>query len=165
LYIHLLMQTERLLIQPLTNTHKHFIFELLNTAGWIEFIGNRNINTIDDAVAYIERIITNKNVQYSVVTLQENLQPIGIITFIKKDYLEHHDIGFAFLPQYGKQGFAYEAANAFLQHHQQLQNTILATTIPSNINSINLLKKLGFIYEQQIEDENEILQVYKKTSN
>lgn len=159
------MQTERLMLQPLENADKLFIYELLNTAGWIEFIGSRNINTVDDAVAYIDRITSNKNVEYFVVRIKDNLQAIGIVTFMKKDYLQHNDIGFAFLPQYGKQGFAFEAANFLLQAKQQVHQTILATTIASNINSINLLKKLGFVYQRQLENEDEVLQVYEKTTN
>lgn len=159
------MQTERLMLQPLENADKLFIYELLNTAGWIEFIGSRNINTVDDAVAYIDRITSNKNVEYFVVRIKDNLQAIGIVTFMKKDYLQYNDIGFAFLPQYGKQGFAFEAANFLLQTKQRVHKTILATTIASNINSIGLLKKLGFVYQQQIENEDEVLQVYEKTTN
>lgn len=159
------MQTKRLILQTLTNADVSFIYELLNTAGWIEFIGNRNINTTSDALAYIDRIISNRNVEYFVVKLKDSLQSLGIVTFMKKDYLEHNDIGFAFLPQFAKHGFAFEAANFLLQSKQQLHSTILATTIESNVNSINLLKKLGFVYNQQIENDNEVLQVYKKTTN
>ena len=90
---------------------------------------------------------------------------MGIVSFIKRDYLDHHDIGFAFLPQFSNQGFAFEAVNAVLEKLVQddEHSTILATTIPENIKSITLLLKLGFIFEKQIENDGEKLSVYRKS--
>jgi [ribosomal protein S5]-alanine N-acetyltransferase len=145
--------TERLIIKPLTLTDHDFILELLNTEGWIKFIGNRNVTSKDEASAYIERILENKDIVYWVVKLRDNQVSIGIVTFIKRDYLEHHDIGFAFLPNFAKNGYAYEATNAVL--HQLIRKHdlthILATTVPENINSIKLLKKIGLVFEKEIE--------------
>src|SRR5215218_9705823 len=90
--------TERLLIIPLATSDDSFILELVNTEGWISFIGNRNITSQVEAKAYIQKILENSNCSYWVVKLKEQQQSIGIITYIKRDYLEHHDIGFAFLP-------------------------------------------------------------------
>src|SRR5215217_4875843 len=106
------LKTERLLIKPLTLTDDNFILELLNTEGWIRFIGNRNINTPLEARDYIQKILENENIKYWVVKLKDNQYAIGIVTYIKRDYLEHHDIGFAFLPNFAKNGYAYEATNA-----------------------------------------------------
>ncbi len=156
-------ETERLILSELNTTNSGFILDLLNTEGWIQFIGDRNIKNLTDADAYIDRIINNKNVQYWVAKIKENQTSIGIITFIKRDYLEHSDIGFAFLPEFGNHGYAYEAANKVLQQllkfpsHQH----ILATTIPQNTKSIQLLEKLGLRFEQEIKIENETLHVYK----
>ena len=154
--------TERLLIQPLTQNDNHFIFELVNTQGWLKFIGNRNIVTNEDAIAYIERILANESISYWVVKLKEQNKPIGIITFIKRDYLLHYDIGFAFLPTATKKGFAYEATMAVLANlikEESLQH-ILATTVPENISSIKLLNKIGFEFCETIEIKNEKLNVY-----
>ena len=81
--------TERLLIKPLALTDADFIFELVNTEGWIRFIGNRNIASQDEARAYIQKVLENENVSYWVVQRKESLDAIGIITYIKRDYLEH----------------------------------------------------------------------------
>jgi ribosomal-protein-alanine N-acetyltransferase len=156
------LRTERLLIKPLALTDDEFIFELVNTEGWIRFIGNRNISSQDEARAYIQKVLENENVSYWVVQRKEPLDAIGIITYIKRDYLEHHDIGFAFLPNASKNGYAFEATQAVLHKLIQERNPVqvLATTIPDNERSIKLLQKIGFAFEKEMNVENTKLHVY-----
>jgi RimJ/RimL family protein N-acetyltransferase len=160
--IQTLLTTDRLLIEPLTVNDNNFILELVNTDGWIEFIGNRNVTSQVEATAYIQKIIDNPNTTYWVVKIKNNQTKIGIITFIKRDYLEHHDIGFAFLPNFANNGYAYESANTVLKNviHQYNLSHIFATTVPENIISIKLLKKLGLFFDKEIEVEKEKLYVY-----
>jgi RimJ/RimL family protein N-acetyltransferase len=155
-------KTERLLLRELTLADAAFIFELVNTAGWIKFIGDRNVQTNEDAEQYIQKILNNPDVEYRVVTLQEEQTAIGVISFIKRTYLDHHDIGFAFLPAYAGRGYALEAANAVLNDMLTLREhtTILATTLIDNRSSIQLLKKLGFTFSKEIMNEEDILQLY-----
>lgn len=79
---------------------------------------------------------------------------------MKRDYLDDHDIGFAFLPQYAKKGYAYEAVKAVLDLALKHYPVLLATTISENKNSIALLSKLGLQYERTIKIENEKLLIY-----
>lgn len=156
------LTTQHLSINPLTQNNNTFIFELVNTKGWLDFIGDRNINTPADASAYIQKILDNPNVTYWVVKLADDKTPIGLVTFIKRDYLDHHDIGFAFLPGHAGKGYAYEATlavmNSLLPDYRS--SHILATTVPENVRSIALLKKLGLVFEKEIFIENEKLHVY-----
>ena len=160
-------KTARLLLRVMKTDDAAFIFELLNTAGWIKFIGDRNIKTSEDADNYIQKIISNPNISYRVVTLLDNQTTIGLVTFIKRDYLNHPDIGFAFLPSYNKQGYAFEATKEVLNDllNQPEHSTILATTIPENSSSIQLLKKLGFSFSKEITHEGELLQVFSINKN
>jgi RimJ/RimL family protein N-acetyltransferase len=63
---------------------------------------------------------------------------------------------------YTKKGYAQEAARAVLQElvkngdHEQ----ILATTIPDNVASIQLLEKLGLTLERELEVEDLKLLLY-----
>ncbi len=160
-------KTERLVLRELTAADNQFIFELLNTAGWIKFIGDRNVRTSEDADNYIQKILANPAISYRVVTLQEDETAIGVVTFIKRDYLDHHDIGFAFLPAYNKQGYAFEATKEVLNQvlNQPEHSTIVATTIPENSSSIQLLKKLGFSFSKEITHGGELLHVYLINKN
>jgi RimJ/RimL family protein N-acetyltransferase len=155
-------QTERLLLSELTRADVDFVFELVNTPLWIRFIGNRNINTSADSLAYVERLLNNKSIRYWIVRLKDGEIPVGVITFIQRDYLDHPDIGFAFLPAYSKNGYAYEASLVVLNDviKQGTHPYILATTIPENENSIRLLEKLGFNFAKEIKPEKETLLLY-----
>ena len=155
-------ETKRLLIQPITLLDSHFILQLVNTAGWLQFIGDRDIHTIDNAEAYIHKITGNPDYTYWVCKLKETLSPIGIVTFIKRDTMEHHDIGFALLPAYEKMGLAYEATKQVLEtlSSSGLHHTVQAITVKANYGSINLLEKLGLHFEKEFVDGNETLLLY-----
>ena len=154
--------TDRLLLDSLTSDDAEFILELVNTAGWLRFIGDRNIRTVDDARAYVQRILDNPHQQYRVARLRTENIPIGVITSIKKDYLEHHDIGFAFLPQYAGKGYAHEAAVSVMNDvmNDPAHKTILATTVKDNNSSIKHLERLGLRFEKQIKVADMQLLVY-----
>jgi [ribosomal protein S5]-alanine N-acetyltransferase len=155
--------TERLAIRPVADGDTDFIQALTNSEGWLRFIGNRNINTPEDAVKYIEKLTTNDTIQYWVVSVIETGVPAGVITFVQRDYLQHPDIGFAFLPEHGGKGYAFEAANAIIQLIKEQGDTamITAITLLENIASIKLLKKLGLQPVRQMEADGELLQVFE----
>ncbi|WP_162126939.1 GNAT family N-acetyltransferase [Flavobacterium phycosphaerae] len=156
--------TPRLIIQPLELNDSEFILELLNTKGWLQFIGDRNIKTIAETKDYIQKIVDNPNFTYFVFRLKESQLPLGIITLVKRDALDYPDFGFSLLPQYGKHGFAFEAGSAVLQYleTEAKQEIMLAITLPENQNSIALLEKLDFIFEKEIEENDEKLLLYSK---
>lgn len=159
--------TDRLLIGPLALTDAKFIVELVNSKGWLEFIGYRNVHSEDDAVAYIQKINDNPAVTYWVVRLNETGSAAGVVTLIKRDYLEHHDIGFAFLPMFAGKGYAFEATKAVLSEiiNNATHSHMLATTMATNYGSIKLLEKLGLKFEKEIEVENKILQLYSASTD
>lgn len=158
------MNTDRLSIRALQVSDADFIFELVNTEGWLKFIGNRNVSSTIEAVAYINKILANSNISYWVIELKSDHTPIGIVTFIKRDYLDHPDIGFAFLPAFTGKGYALEATNAVLQQlaAEKKLTRILATTIPENTSSVNLLKKMGLQFQKEIEVNQQILHIYSR---
>jgi RimJ/RimL family protein N-acetyltransferase len=157
-----ILTTARLKLALLQLTDSIFIKSLLNTDGWIQNIGNKHINNLDDAEAYIDKILTSENYDYYVVRLKDSNTSIGIISFIKRENQNFPDIGFAFLPEYNGKGYAYEAAKAFLESKlkEKLWQNIIAITIPSNRNSIALLEKLGLKHQKTFEDNGEVLSLY-----
>jgi RimJ/RimL family protein N-acetyltransferase len=124
------------------------------------------VHSKDDAIAYIEKINNNPDVTYWVVRITGTNIPVGLISFIKRKYLDHFDIGFAFLPEYNGQGYAYEAAREVLSiaGNNPKYIPILATTIPGNVKSIKLLTKLGLHFDREIEVDNEQLYVYSNAA-
>jgi len=156
------LSSKRLHLTEITVADHAFIFELVNSPDWLTYIGDRNIKTATDAIAYIENIIANPAVQYWVVRLNGEETPIGIITLIKRNYLDHYDIGFAFLRAYTGKGYPAEATKAVLYELPEfiLGNQILAITTEANIRSIKLLEKLNFVYQTTIEVDNRQLFQY-----
>ena len=157
--------TERLSLNLLTIDDCDFVKRLVNTEGWIAFIGDRYVHTNDDAIAYVTKILNTENLFYWVVRTRDNNTPVGIISFMKRNYLENFDIGFAFLPEYNGNGYAYEAAKEVLSMVSKTPGyyPVVATTVPQNAKSIKLLTKLGLHFEKEIEVEDEVLQVYSNS--
>jgi RimJ/RimL family protein N-acetyltransferase len=160
--------SDRLIMRRFSISDADFIVELLNTEGWIKYIGDRNVKTTKQAQEYLENgpiksYLTNGYGLY-IVELKSDGKPIGMCGLIKRNYLEYLDIGFAFLPDYNGKGYAYEIAEKTLQYAFGVlkQEKILAITLPENIPSIRLLEKLGLEYEGKVMDKisNEELSVY-----
>lgn len=154
--------TERLTLIPLKVDDATFIFHLVNTKGWIQFIGDRNILNVGLSKIYVQQLLDNANINYWVVHLKKENIPIGVVTIIKKDYLPFHDIGFAFLEKYQGKGYAYEAAERIINYAMndiKMEN-IAAVTQLDNIRSIKLLEKLGLHFHDIKENNGERLNLY-----
>ena len=159
-----IIKTRRLILRKATTDDAPFFFELLNSPKWLKYVGNKNIKTLQDAKTYIkERLLrsyTRHGFGLYVMQLNSSGIAIGINGFVKRDYLEYADIGFALLPTYDRRGYSYEAARAVLQYGKDQLGftTVHAITSKENIASQSLLKKLGFkftshIIEPVIRDE------------
>ena len=154
--------TERLSLIPLNVDDASFIFHLVNTKGWIQFIGDRNILNVGLSKMYIQQLLDNDKINYWVVHLKKEKIPIGVVTIIKKDYLPFHDIGFAFLEKYQRNGYAFEAAERIISYamNELKMENIAAVTNLENIRSIQLLEKLGLHFHDIIENNGENLNLY-----
>lgn len=88
-----------------------------------------------------------------VAELKEGSFPIGICGLVKRDFLDDVDVGFAFLPKYWGQGYAYEAASAVLAYGQEVLGLkrIVAITTSDNHSSARLLEKLGLRFEGMVK--------------
>ena len=81
--------TERLNIRELKiDKDEEFIFQLLNETSWLKFIGNRNINNLEDAKNYILNgpIASYKEHGFGLflVELKETNESIGICGLLKR---------------------------------------------------------------------------------
>lgn len=148
--------TQRLHLEKLALADSPFIFKLVNEPGWIKFIGDRGIRNMEDAEAYIINGPQKSYADFGFGLFKVSLQngtPIGLCGLLQRDYLDHPDIGFAFLAEYTGKGFALEAAEATMQYANETLNekTIMATTLPENEKSISLLEKLGLRFVKMLK--------------
>jgi RimJ/RimL family protein N-acetyltransferase len=144
----MILQTERLALHELTEDDAPFILELLMSRGFRENIGDRGVSDLDGARGYIERARTG----YAAngfglwrADMKSTGQPTGLAGLVKRDGLEHPDVGYAFLEPFWGLGLASEAAAASLAYGRDQLGlaTIVAITKPQNLGSIAVLKKIG----------------------
>lgn len=151
-----ILTTERLFLSEININDAAFIYQLMNDPDWLLNIGDRHIHKLEDA----ENFITNKFIKsykengygLYIIRIIESETPIGICGLIKRDGLDHMDIGYALLPQFRGKGYAYEATRSMYNYgHDILKiDTIIAIVNPENKPSIALLEKLGMTYEKMI---------------
>lgn len=146
----------RLRLRKLTSQDANFMVALVNDPQWLEHIGDHGVKTRQDALVYMQNGPQAMYRQHAlglllVETLEEKT-PLGLCGLLQRPHLPHPDLGFAFLPQYRRQGYAIEAAKAVLANaqHRNLTQTVLATTSVNNEKSIKLLTKLGFEFKEVV---------------
>lgn len=144
------LETERLCIRKFTLEDAPFIFELVNTPSWLQFIGDKNVKTLKDAEQYIqEKMLDHYHTHgfgFYAVCVKENQSPIGMTGFIKRPSMQDVEIGFAFLPINSGKGYALESSKEILKYGKSILKLekVVAITDPKNTNSQKLLKRLGF---------------------
>ena len=151
------IETERLILRPLTEGDAGFIFKLVNDPSFIQNIGDRNVRTLEDA----KRYITNGPVtSYArngfglyLVELKDTGEPIGMCGLIRRSILNDVDIGYAYLPRYWSKGYAIEAALAMKQYARDVigLKRMVAVVDPQNTGSIRLLEKLGMTFDRMVK--------------
>ncbi len=162
-------KTERLILKPTDEEDASFILELLNTPKWLQYIGDRNVKTIESAKAYIanKMLPQLKKLGYSNYTVIRKFDKIkmGTCGLYDREGLDGIDIGFAFLPKYENKGYAFESANKLknVAFNEFGIKEINAITTKDNVASQKLLEKLGmrFFGTTNISNDNEELLLYK----
>ena len=141
--------TTRLGIRRATPDDADFFLRLLNSEGWLRYIGDRHVHSPEEAREYIENRILP---QYDypghgsyLIALRETDVPLGFVGVFRRDTLPAPDFGFAFLPEGQGRGYAREASVALLAT-PEINNLpeLLAIVLPENLRSIRLLEALGF---------------------
>jgi RimJ/RimL family protein N-acetyltransferase len=151
-----ILKTERLILRYLTAEDAEFMFGLLNDPSFIQNIGDRHIQTMDDARSYI---VNGPVTSYAkngfglyLVVLKETGESIGMCGLIRRDGLEDVDIGYALLPRFWSKGYASEAARAVKGYAKDVVGLkrMVAIVDPANEGSIRVLEKLGLHYEKMV---------------
>lgn len=162
----IILKTERLQLRRMTLDDADFIIELLNSPKWIRFIGKREVDTMDQARAYLkERVLPNYDslgFGFYIVERMFDMSRVGNCGLTLRTGMEHADIGYSLLPQFEGKGYAFEAAEAVLDYGFEIHmlKHIEAIVTQDNDASIHLLKKLGMKYKSNIrlpEDHEELM--------
>jgi len=171
-----LTETIRTSIYELTLEDAGFIYHLLNSPGWIKYIGDRDVGSIVEAQIFIENSFLKAyqlgGYGYYIAKLKTEIgagktnDAVGIAGFLKKDYLENPDFGFAMSPKFYQQGLGSEIGAAVLEFgQQQFDFKVLdAVTLQTNVGSQKLLERLGFVHQNEdiTGPNNERLMLYRQ---
>ena len=161
-----IIETERQLLCYLTGNNAEFILEILNSASWLKYIGDRNVKTLDDAKKYIkDKIIKSykdNGFGLYLMRLKTDNSRVGLSGLVNRESLEDVDIGFALLEKYEGNGYAYEAASAVMNYAKTKLHLkrVVAITTDYNKRSQKLLEKLNMKYDKNIfieGDEEELM--------
>lgn len=161
-----MISTERLNLIIVTLEDAPFFLELYNSPTFIQFIGDKNIKSLEDARNYIQNRffpqIEKLGYGNYLITRKEDGAKVGAVGIFEREGLEVHDIGFSFLEEFQGKGYGFEAASKLLEKaFSDFGCTkISAITSKENVASQTLIKKLGLQYLKMVklpDDPEELL--------
>ena len=147
-------ESARLTFRRLEPGDSGFLIRLLNEPSFIEHIGDRGVRTADDARRYLREGPFAMYEKYGFglwrVARRTDDEPIGMCGLLKREALPDFDLGYAYLPGYWRQGYAFEAAQATLRDAARRfgLRRVIGVVSPGNTASIRLLEKLGMRFER-----------------
>jgi [ribosomal protein S5]-alanine N-acetyltransferase len=147
------IDTPRMQLRELDAADAAFILELLNEPGFLRYIGDKGVRNLADAREYIFKGPMTSYVRNGFglyAACLRNGTPVGICGLVKRDGLEHPDVGFALLSRHWSKGYAAEsgaAVLAFAKRDLKLDRVVAITSL-DNSSSIAVLEKIGLRFER-----------------
>lgn len=151
------IDTERLAMRRLTEDDAPFILRLVNEPSFLRHIGDKGVRTLGAARHYIRTGPIDSYDRFGfgllLVVRKDDAAPIGMCGLLKRDSLEDVDIGFAYLPEFWRKGYAIEAATAVMNYGLRALGLprIVAVTNPENAGSIRVLEKIGLTFGRMVQ--------------
>jgi [ribosomal protein S5]-alanine N-acetyltransferase len=167
----MLLETPRLRLRRLTLEDAPFIVALLNSPGWLAFIGDRGVRTEEDARRYLTAGPLASYSQHSGLGLYRVARrtddcAVGMCGLLRREILPDVDVGFALLPEHAGVGYASEAAAAVIEFGRAEfgLRRVAGITLPGNAASIRVLEKLGLRFEREftMPPKHETLRYYAR---
>ena len=164
-----MITTDRLNLRLASMEDAPFFLELYNTPTFIQFIGDKNLRSLEDARSYVQnRFLPQiERLGYGnyLIIRKEDGAKIGSVGIFEREGLDVQDIGFSFLEEFQGKGYGYEAASKLLEtaFNDFGCSKISAITSKENIASQSLIQKLGLKYLKtvQLPDDPEELLYYE----
>jgi RimJ/RimL family protein N-acetyltransferase len=151
------LETPRLSLRHLAHGDSAFLLELMNEQPYIDNIGDRGVRTVEDALRYIDEKYlagyARNGFGMYLVELRVGAAPIGICGLVKREALDHPDLGFAYLSRFWSRGYATEAAGAVVMHARTSMKLpyLYGLVSATNTRSIRLLDRLGLRFMRSLE--------------
>ncbi len=158
-------ETQRLILRPAALEDADFFLKLYNMPSFIQYIGDRNIRTKEDAEQYIQNRflpqIERLGFGNYVVILKETGEKIGAVGIFEREGLDVLDIGFSFFSEFEGKGFAYESASKMKEAAASDFGItkLSAITSDDNLSSQKLIEKLGLKFQKYVTLPEETVQL------
>ena len=167
------IETERLQLSELTLDDAGLMLAIWNDPAFIRYVGDRGIRTTEDAQEAMRQGVLRLYEDYGYgpfkLALTDSGEAIGISGLFRREGLDDPDIGYATLPAYCGNGYAYEAACAVVDYAatRLALERLIAIISPDNTASIALIGKLGFEFERmhRMTDADHEVGIYGKLLN
>jgi ribosomal-protein-alanine N-acetyltransferase len=147
------LETARLSLRRLDFDDAPFVVRLLNEPSFLQNIGDRGVRSIEDAHRYLSEgpLAMYERFGFGLwhTARKSDGAAVGMCGLLRRDNLPDVDLGYAYLPEYWGQGFAFEAAEATLRHAATKFGLcrVIGVVSAGNTGSIRVLEKVGMRFE------------------
>lgn len=147
----IILETERLILRKKVVEDAPFFFELNSNYNVVKYTGDDSFLNLEEAENIVRYVINQyKENGYGrwLVIEKETNNPIGWCGLKFHTDTKETDIGYRFLESAWGKGYATESAKACIDYGFKVLklNRIYGQAMKENVNSINVLKKLGMTY-------------------
>jgi ribosomal-protein-alanine N-acetyltransferase len=148
------LETGRLSLRRFVLEDAPSIVELLTQPSFIRNIGDRGVRNVDDALRYLRDGPMAMYEEHGFGLWRASRRAddafVGMCGLLKRDILPDVDVGYALLPEYWGQGYAFEAAQATVELGARKfgLGRIIGVVSDHNAGSIRVLEKIGMRFER-----------------
>lgn len=161
-------KTKRLTLRHMREDDFAFMRELDSDPLVTKYLGHGNVRTEEETTKNLNKIFADYEVFEIGLYLVEDaltgekLGRAGLIPWNIED--EHYwEVGYTFKPSAWEKGYATEAATFLAQWGQEnlVEDFLVSFIHPENLNSINVVSKIGMTYWKDIEIKGVTVSVYR----
>lgn len=151
-----ILETPRLLLRKKVVEDAPFFFEMNADPSVNQYTGDGPFKDLQGAVDIVQYVINQYNTNgYGrwMVLEKETNTPLGWCGLKYHDDTKETDLGYRFMQKYWGKGYATEASIACLDYgfHVLKLDRIIGRAMKANTASVNILKKIGMTFYQDIE--------------
>ncbi|GIU11293.1 N-acetyltransferase [Shewanella sp. c952] len=160
-------ETSRLIIREFNLDDAQAVYDFNAPEEVCRYTGDAGMCTsIEDASNIIENIWLKEYAKYGfarwAVVLKETGKVIGFCGFKNETRIDAIDIGYRFHPDYWGKGFATESNQACIDYAKANMDfdLVYGEVMPENTGSSHVLKKMGFKFVRQYQEDGYTLDSY-----
>ncbi|KPH12775.1 GNAT family N-acetyltransferase [Chryseobacterium sp. ERMR1:04] len=167
-----IIETKRLLLRELSPDDAGHFYSLNLNPNVMKYTGDVAFVSVEEARVFLENYKDYKDNGFGrwAVMNKLNNEFIGWCGLKYNKELEETDIGFRFFEKHWNKGFATESAKACVDFgfNELNKQKIIGRAMKENIASINVLQKIGLVFEKEFDFNGEqgvLYEIYQATNS